>query len=144
MFGIPTTTLGYWTQENLLNMLVDAADGNIADQVRLNETSSFGARRARSAVAVRRGMRLTHSEKPYGGRGATIPPTIQSKLEAIGTPPTGQGRYRQFAQVWKALYTNHAETIESLDLGGYPYRVRIFDTILVILGEQKYGLRSHS
>lgn len=46
--------------------------------------------------------------------------------------------YEQFVHVWKQLYSKYKETIENLDIGTYPYRVRVFDRILWLIGRPSY------
>ena len=46
--------------------------------------------------------------------------------------------YEQFAHVWKQLYSKYKETIENLNIGNYPYRVRVFDRILWLIGRPSY------
>ncbi len=46
--------------------------------------------------------------------------------------------YEQFVHVWKQLYSKYKETIEDLDIGAYPYRVRVFDRILLLIGRPSY------
>ena len=46
--------------------------------------------------------------------------------------------YEQFVHVWKQLYSKYKETIVNLDIGTYPYRVRVFDRILLLIGRPSY------
>jgi hypothetical protein len=65
---------------------------------------------------------------------------VISKLEPDITPlPDSDPEYRKFVHVWKALYDRYASAIDEIDLGTYPYHVRIFDKILWLLGEPRYG-----
>ena len=48
--------------------------------------------------------------------------------------------YGQFTAVWNQFYSRHRGAIESIDIGDYPYRVRIFDRILWMLGAPRYTL----
>jgi hypothetical protein len=67
---------------------------------------------------------------------------VISKLESGITPLADtEPEYRQFVHIWKALYDRHASAINEIDLGTYPYRVRIFDKILCLIGEPRYGVR---
>jgi hypothetical protein len=63
-----------------------------------------------------------------------------SKLEP-GLPPTAKdaSKYGAFALIWLTLYDRHASLIAAIDNRGYPYRVRIFDRILWLIGEPAYG-----
>ena len=40
---------------------------------------------------------------------------------------------------WKKMYGQYRDAIEGIDRGVYPYRVRIFDKVLWLLGEPGYG-----
>jgi len=64
-----------------------------------------------------------------------------SKLEA-GLPaiPTNATKYGAFALIWRALYDRYASSIAVIDSKGYPYRVRIFDRILWLLGAPSYTI----
>jgi len=68
---------------------------------------------------------------------------VISKLELNIAPPCDMevDEYRRFVYVWKALYDRYAATLNDLDVGAYPYRVRIFDKILWLMGEPRYGFR---
>ena len=46
--------------------------------------------------------------------------------------------YEQFVHVWKQLYSKYKETTVNLDIGTYPYRVRVFDRILWLIGRPSY------
>jgi hypothetical protein len=63
-----------------------------------------------------------------------------SKLEP-DLPPTAKdaSKYGAFALIWLTLYDRHASSIAAIDNRGYPYRVRIFDRILWLIGEPVYG-----
>jgi hypothetical protein len=45
--------------------------------------------------------------------------------------------YDRFLSVWLNLY--HGVTIDDDRLGGYPYKIKVFDRILWIIGERDYG-----
>lgn len=65
---------------------------------------------------------------------------VISKLERdLSTLAESDLEYRKFVHVWKALYDRYASAINSIDIGGYPYRVRIFDKILWLIGEPRYS-----
>jgi hypothetical protein len=65
---------------------------------------------------------------------------IISKLEKdIVTLPETESEYRRFVHIWKSLYDRYKSALEEIDLGDYPYRVRIFDKILWLIGERGYG-----
>lgn len=67
---------------------------------------------------------------------------VISKLEADIAPlPDSDSEYRKFVHVWTALYQRYTSALHAIDVGDYPYRVRIFDKILWLLGEPRYGLR---
>lgn len=62
------------------------------------------------------------------------------KLEKdITTLPESDLEYRKFVHVWKAVYDRYVSAINSIDIGSYPYRVRIFDKILWLIGEPRYS-----
>ena len=64
---------------------------------------------------------------------------VISKIERDIAPPTAEkSEYRNFACAWKTLYERYASAITSIDNRGYPYRVRIFDKILWIIGTPGY------
>ena len=65
---------------------------------------------------------------------------VISKLEKdLTTLPENEPEYKKFVFVWRALYDRYAGAINSIDIGTYPYRVRIFDKILWLLGERRYS-----
>jgi hypothetical protein len=67
---------------------------------------------------------------------------VISKLESDITTLAGNvSEYRKFIHVWKTLYDRYASAINAIELGRYPYRVRIFDKILWLIGEPLYGRR---
>jgi hypothetical protein len=67
---------------------------------------------------------------------------LVSKLEPdISVLSTSDSEYRQFVHVWMALYQRYRIAIDAIDIGDYPYRVRIFDKILWLIGEPRYGPR---
>jgi nucleoside-specific outer membrane channel protein Tsx len=47
--------------------------------------------------------------------------------------------YTRFVKVWLNLY--HRVTIDDNRLDGYPFKVRVFDKILWIIGQPDYGDR---
>lgn len=69
--------------------------------------------------------------------------SVISKLEADTTSlPETDSDYRKFVHLWKTLYDRYAAALNEIDIGTYPYRVRIFDKILWLLGEPRYGRRT--
>jgi hypothetical protein len=52
--------------------------------------------------------------------------------------PRAEPQYRQFVHIWKALYQRYENTLDEIPLGNYPYRVRIFDIILWLVGKPRY------
>jgi len=44
-----------------------------------------------------------------------------------------------FVLIWRTLYDRYAPSSDAIDNNGYPYRVRIFDRILWLIGEPVYG-----
>jgi hypothetical protein len=67
---------------------------------------------------------------------------VLAKLEiGIATPPNGpdaDDKYFQFVSVWKHFYGKYLAEISNLDTNGYPYRVRVFDRILWLIGKEQY------
>lgn len=64
---------------------------------------------------------------------------VLSKLQGgIALRPETEPEYSQFVHVWKQLYAKHRDTLESLDIGSYPYRVRVFDRTLWLIGRPSY------
>lgn len=67
---------------------------------------------------------------------------VLSKTEAGNAwPEASLSQYHQFVLVWRTFYERHLKTLEEIDLGSYPYAVRIFDKILWLVGEETYGLQ---
>ena len=67
---------------------------------------------------------------------------VISKLEPdIALLPDNNPEYRKFVHLWKALNERYATTLNNMDIGSYPYRVRIFDKILWLIGNPLYGVR---
>jgi len=63
---------------------------------------------------------------------------VLAKLEiGIAAPPSGADYY-QFVSVWTEFYERYLDTISGLDTNGYPYRVRVFDRILCMIGKDEY------
>jgi hypothetical protein len=61
-----------------------------------------------------------------------------AKLEiGIAAPPSGPDYY-QFVSAWEQFYERYAAKISNLDTDGYPYRVRVFDRILWLIGRDQY------
>jgi hypothetical protein len=48
-------------------------------------------------------------------------------------------RYGPFADVWLAMYNQVLPIIDQMDPQVYPYRVRVFDKILYLIGEPNYN-----
>jgi hypothetical protein len=64
---------------------------------------------------------------------------VVSKIEDGITPISEKTpEYEQFVHVWKQLYSKYQETIENLNIANYPYRVRVFDRILWLIGRPSY------
>jgi hypothetical protein len=56
----------------------------------------------------------------------------RSRVDAI--------EYARFVSVWLNLYRRVEPTLNDARLGNYPYKVRVFDRILWIIGEPDYGV----
>lgn len=52
--------------------------------------------------------------------------------------PTDSTEYCRFVHTWKSLYKRYATVLDTIDTQGYPYRVRIFDKVLWIIGTRQY------
>ena len=64
---------------------------------------------------------------------------VLAKLEiGIAAPPSGADYY-QFVSVWTQFYERYLDAISGLDTNGYPYRVRVFDRILWMIGKDQYS-----
>jgi hypothetical protein len=46
--------------------------------------------------------------------------------------------YEQFVRVWKDKYVRHEKALSEVEMNGYPYRARVFDVILWIIGRPGY------
>jgi hypothetical protein len=67
---------------------------------------------------------------------------VVSKLETnLTVLPDDWSEYHKFAHIWKALYERYASALNAIDMGTYPFRVRVFDKILWLIGEPRYGIR---
>jgi predicted small secreted protein len=79
-------------------------------------------------------------EVPLYDRFAQEALWMLSKLEP-GLPPVPKSalKYDAFVLIWKTLYDRYALSLGAIDNKGYPYRVRIFDRILWLIGEPVYG-----
>jgi|HubBroStandDraft_6_1064221.scaffolds.fasta_scaffold246454_2 hypothetical protein len=65
---------------------------------------------------------------------------ILSRLMGLERSPQALPPYHRFVSLWLNLYRCVERTIGDGDrLGGYPYKVRVFDRILWIIGEPDYG-----
>jgi hypothetical protein len=63
---------------------------------------------------------------------------VLAKLEIGIAAPPNEDDYYQFVSVWLQFYTRYLDAISSLDTDGYPYRVRVFDNILWMIGKDQY------
>lgn len=62
-----------------------------------------------------------------------------SKLEPDLPPiPKSTTKYGEFTLIWRTFYDRYADSIAAIDNDGYPYRIRIFDRILWLLGYPSY------
>lgn len=97
-----------------------------------------GKRRFTSLASKVLWLRYPH-DVPIFDRNAQYALWLLSKCETAlpPLPPNGKN-YAQFATVWRYFYDRYREAIESIDAGSYPYRVRIFDKILWIMGAKCY------
>jgi hypothetical protein len=64
---------------------------------------------------------------------------VIAKLEeGVNLIAETKSEYEKFVHVWKQLYERYSGTIESLEVGSYPYRVRVFDVVLWLIGQPSY------
>lgn len=64
---------------------------------------------------------------------------VIAKLEAGGMAGIAEGsEYHRFLHAWKILYDRYGAALCEIDTHGYPYRVRIFDKILWMIGTRDY------
>jgi len=64
---------------------------------------------------------------------------VIAKLEAGGMAGLAEGsEYHRFLHTWKALYDRYTVPLNEIDMQGYPYRVRVFDKILWMIGTRDY------
>ena len=68
---------------------------------------------------------------------------VLSRLMDLDRPPDDKSEYKRFVSVWLNLYRRVERTIDDVRLGGYPYKVRVFDRILWIIGEPDLGVKRH-
>ena len=54
----------------------------------------------------------------------------------------GEAGYSSFALIWRSFYERYSSAIAEVPDRGYPYRVRIFDRILWIIGAPAYSAAS--
>ena len=65
---------------------------------------------------------------------------VMSRLMGFD-PPEDDEPYARFLSTWLKLY--RGLVINDDRLGGYPYKVRVFDRILWIIGQPDYGVKWH-
>ena len=57
---------------------------------------------------------------------------LEEGINLIAEP---KSEYEQFVHVWKQLYDRYSGIIESQEVDSYPYRVRVFDVVLWLIGQ---------
>ncbi len=67
---------------------------------------------------------------------------VLAKLEIGIAAPSSGADYYQFVSVWTQFYKKYLDTISGLDTDGYPYKVRVFDRILWMIGKDQYTFPS--
>jgi len=75
----------------------------------------------------------------HAGRALWVLTKIESGIVA---PPGGASDYHQFVFVWTQFYEKYRDAISNSDIRGYPYRVRVFDRILWMIGKDQYTIPS--
>ncbi len=65
---------------------------------------------------------------------------VISKLENIYPIPDRKSEYHQFVHIWQVLYGRYSDALAIYE-SVYPYRVRIFDKILWLIGDRRYVQR---
>lgn len=117
--------------------LADAHEGLAAACVQ-----GLGIQRDVSSLASK-ALWLCYPENvPMLDRNARNALYVLSKLmDDFPQAPAEATGYRAFVHVWLGLYNQYKTTIEPLEIAGYPYRVRVFDKILWLLGDPRYGMR---
>jgi hypothetical protein len=64
---------------------------------------------------------------------------VIAKLEDGGMAAIAKGSdCHRFLHIWKTLYDRYGATLSEIEMQGYPYRVRIFDKILWMIGTRDY------
>jgi len=64
---------------------------------------------------------------------------VIAKLEDGGMAGIAAGsEYHRFLHIWKTLFDRYEAALSEIDTHGYPYRVRVFDKILWMIGTRDY------
>jgi hypothetical protein len=71
----------------------------------------------------------------YAQRALHVLSKLDSRVPLIGY---GTSEYEQFVRVWTGLYCRYQEAIAAVDMRGYPFRSRVFDGVLWIIGRPSY------
>jgi hypothetical protein len=64
---------------------------------------------------------------------------VVSRFMGLVRPADDVPAYDRFVSVWLDVYRRVETTIDADRLGGYPYKVRVFDRILWIIGQPDFG-----
>ncbi len=64
---------------------------------------------------------------------------VVSRLMGLVRPAGNLSPYNRFVTVWLDVYRRVESTIDDSRLDGYPYKVRVFDKILWIIGQPDFG-----
>lgn len=57
-------------------------------------------------------------------------------------PADQVSQYEKFVSIWLDVFQEVQHVIDPTRLAGYPFKIRVFDRILWIIGEPAYGIRS--
>jgi hypothetical protein len=118
-----------------------AAHGELNDKVKAVCTRASGKERDFTSLASKALWLCYPDSVPIFDSFTQRALWVISKLEPDIIPVRGnEPEYRKFVHIWKALYERCADALNRIDVGNYPYRVRIFDKILWLIGEQHYGV----
>ncbi len=78
-------------------------------------------------------------EIPLFDKNADSALCVVSRLMGLVRPEDNLPQYNRFVSVWLDVYRRIESAIDDKRLEGYPYKVRVFDRILWIIGQPDYG-----
>jgi hypothetical protein len=133
-----------WADSRDLQRDLTSVDALAEAHVELNSvcTRAYGEERDFTSLASKALWLCYPDSVPIFDSFAQRALWVISKLEPdIDALPGKNPEYRKFVHIWKALYDRYGRTLEDIGIENYPYRVRIFDRILWIIGEPRFGVR---